>query len=99
MKAPLFALGQTVATPAALRVLEWFEVTPAQLLDRHVTGDWGVLCDEDVEENELSLREGFRLLSSYPVCDCASNECDEHRVWIITEADRSATTILLPQDY
>jgi hypothetical protein len=98
-RAPLFPLGQTVATPAALRVLAWFEVTPAQLLDRHVTGDWGVLCDEDVEENELSLQEGFRLLSSYPVCDCADDKCDEHRVWIITEADRSATTILLPQDY
>src|SRR5215218_9468986 len=93
-RAPLFSLGQTVATPAALRLLEWFEVTPTQLIDRHVTGDWGVLCSEDVEENELSLREGFRLLSNYPVCECASDSCDEHRVWIITEADRSATTIL-----
>jgi hypothetical protein len=96
---PLFSLGQTVATPAALRRLAWFEVTPAQLLDRHVTGDWGVLPAEDVKENELSLREGFRLLSSYPVCECAIKECDKHRVWIITEADRSATTILLPEDY
>lgn len=96
---PLFPLGQTVATPAALSRLAWFEVTPAQLLDRHVTGDWGVLCAEDVKENELSLREGFRILSSYPVCDCAGGDCDEHRMWIITEADRSATTILLPEDY
>jgi hypothetical protein len=68
-------------------------------LDRHVTGDWGVLCTEDSEENELSLREGFRLLSSYPVCECTGDECDEHHVWIITEADRSVTTIFLPDDY
>jgi hypothetical protein len=64
-------LGQTVVTPPALRRLAWFEVTPAQLLDRHVTGDWGELLDEDVRENELSLREGFPLLSSYPACECA----------------------------
>ena len=92
-------LGQTVATPPALRRLAWFEVTPAQLLDRHVTGDWGELLDEDVRENELSLREGFPLLSSYPACECAGDRCGEHRVWIITEADRSATMILLPEDY
>jgi len=47
----------------------------------------------------LSLRKGFRILSSYPVCECAVDSCDEHRVWIITEADRSATMILLPEDY
>jgi hypothetical protein len=98
-RTPLFPLGQTVATPAALRLLAWFEVTPVQLLDRHITGDWGLLCAEDIKENELSLRQGFRLLSSYPVCDCADKQCDEHRVWIITEADPSATTILLPADY
>jgi hypothetical protein len=98
-RAPLFPLGQTVATPAALRLLAWYEVTPTQLLDRHVTGDWGVLCNEDIEENELSLREGFRLFSNYPACDCAGENCDEHRVWLITEADRSVTTILLPDDY
>ena len=92
-------LGQTVATPPALRRLAWFEVTPAQLLDRHVTGDWGELCAEDVKENERSLHGGFRLLSSYPVCDCVDENCGEHRVWVITEADRSATTILLPEDY
>ena len=56
-------------------------------------------CAVDIEENELSLREGFRLLSSYPVCDCATKACAEHRVWVITEADRSVTTILLPNDY
>jgi len=76
----LFPLGQTVATPAAQRLLVSFEVTPVQLLDRHVTGDWGVLDAGDIEENELALRNGFRLLSSYPICDCASKDCEEHRV-------------------
>ena len=56
----------TVDLIVGLRRLAWFEVTPAQLLDRHVIGDWGVLRAEDVKENELLLQEGFRLLSSYP---------------------------------
>jgi hypothetical protein len=92
----LFPLGKTVATPAALSLLAWFEVSYARLLDRHVSGDWGVVDGDDAHENELALQEGFRLLSSYIVCDCATKNCDEHRVWVITEADRSATTILLP---
>jgi hypothetical protein len=96
---PLFPLCRTVATPAALRVLAWFEVTPAQLLDRHVTGGWSVVDDGDTEEIDLALREGFRHMSNYPVCDCADDACVIHRVWIITEADRSVTTILLPDDY
>ena len=68
-------------------------VNPAVLLTRHQKGDWGVLPDEDWRENEVSLRRGFRLLSSYPIGD------DDEKVWIITEADRSVTTILRPQDY
>jgi hypothetical protein len=60
-------------------------------LARHVEGDWGDLCEEDKKENELSLREGFRLLSSY--------KNDEHKIWIITEADRSVTTVLFPEEY
>jgi hypothetical protein len=54
--------------------------------------DWGELSDEDVQENELSLREGFRLLSAY-------RTAKGQKIWIITEADRSATTILLPSEY
>jgi hypothetical protein len=69
-------------------------VTPAELLDRHIRDDWGVVCAEDAAENELSVREGSRILSSYRVCDGADEGCDEHRIWIITEADRSVTTIL-----
>ena len=60
-------------------------------LARHAEGDWGDLCEEDKEENELSLREGFRILSAY--------NNDEHKIWIITEADRSVTTVLFPEEY
>jgi hypothetical protein len=60
-------------------------------LARHAEGDWGDLCEEDKRENELSLREGFRLLSAY--------KNDEHKIWIITEADRSVTTVLFPEEY
>ena len=65
---------------------------PFELLHRHVTGDWGDLEDEDKKENELSVKEGFRILSAY------SLETDV-KVWIITEWDRSVTTILLPGEY
>ena len=64
-------------------------------LARHAEGDWGELCEEDKKENELSLREGFRLLSAYK---SASGE-DENKIWIITEADRSVTTVLFPEEY
>lgn len=88
----LFPLGRVVATPGVLEVLATAGVDPAMLLDRHVVGDWGELCDEDRRENEFSLNRGFRLLSSYPLPD-------GQKVWIITEADRSATTLLLPSEY
>ncbi len=89
---PLFPLGQVVATPGALAALHEAGQTPAELLRRHSVGDWGELPAEDIRENELSLQEGYRLLSAYTL---ASGQ----RLWIITEADRSATTLLLPQEY
>ena len=89
---PLFDLGQMVATPGALRALEEAEQHPIEFLARHVTGDWGDLCDEDKAENELSVDQGFRILSSYELQT-------GDKVWVITEADRSATTILLPEEY
>jgi hypothetical protein len=61
-------------------------------LSRHLSGDWGDVCNEDRQENELSLREGFRLLSVY-------HASDGKKFWVITEADRSSTTVLLPEDY
>jgi DNA primase len=84
------ALGRVVATPNALRRLTEFHIRTA--LARHARGDWGDLDEEDRAENELSLQNGSRLLSAY-------HTSSDLKFWIITEADRSATTILLPEDY
>jgi hypothetical protein len=65
---------------------------PAEFLDRHVNGDWGDVPEEDRQENEFSVEHGFRILSAYTT---SAGE----KIWIITEADRSATTILLPEEY
>jgi hypothetical protein len=96
---PRFRLGHIAATPQALERLAMCGVDPLDLLVRHVRGDWGTVPPEDAQENELSLRQDFRILSSYRLCDEADAGCDDHRVWIITEADRSSTTILRPEDY
>jgi hypothetical protein len=90
MRAPL-PLGWVVATPAALKLLMEAREHPFNFLARHATGDWGDLCAFDRRQNEIALREGLRVLSSY--------DFPAGRVWIITEADRSVTTILLPEDY
>lgn len=85
-----FALGLVVATPRALAVLSGIEIGFSLL--RHASGDWGELDPEDQAENERSLEAGRRLLSAY-------RAADDVRFWIITEADRSVTTILLPEEY
>lgn len=85
-------LGQIRSTPGALSALEEAGQTPSEFLARHESGDWGDVCSEDWQENELSLREGFRLLSSYHLSTGV-------KIWVITEADRSATTMLLPEEY
>jgi hypothetical protein len=90
MRAPL-PLGRVVATPGALRLLMEARAHPFDYLARHATGDWGELCAFDRRQNEIALRDGLRVLSSYDV--------SAERVWIITEADRSVTTILLPEEY
>jgi hypothetical protein len=91
--APLFSLGQIVSTPGALDALARANQQPDHFLNRHVSGDWGSeLSDEDKAENEYSLLHDFRILSSYRT---AAGE----KLWVITEADRSSTTILLPEDY
>ena len=92
MMTPKFELGHLVATPGALRALAESGQSAQEFLDRHVSGDWGELDEEDRRENELSLREGFRILSAYRLRD-------QTRIWIITEADRSSTCILLPEEY
>jgi hypothetical protein len=85
-----FPIGQIVATANALSKLTHDDILKA--LSRHVTGDWGEVCEEDRQENELSLKEGYRLLSVY-------QGAAGTKFWIITESDRSVTTVLLPEDY
>jgi hypothetical protein len=89
---PLFDLGQTVATPGALEALQHSGLSVSSLLSRHQRGDWGNLDDEDKAENETALRHGYRLFSSYQITETL-------KIWVITEADRSVTTLLLPEDY
>ena len=84
-----FPLGQMAITANASLRLSTEEVLTA--LRRHVSGDWGDLCPEDTLANDTALREGGRLFSAYGQ--------GEERFWIITEADRSVTTVLLPDDY
>lgn len=81
-----------VATPGALESLRTAQHNALELISRHVTGDWGDLGEEDQQENEMSVKQGFRILSAYTLNTGT-------RVWIITEADRSSTTILLPSEY
>jgi hypothetical protein len=90
MRAPL-PVGKVVATPGALKLLSEMGKDPFGYIARHATGDWGELCAFDRSQNQIALRNGYRVLSSYPV--------GRERVWIITEADRSVTTILLPEEY
>jgi hypothetical protein len=87
-----FPLGQIVSTPGALDAFSRVGQDAWELIVRHVAGDWGELDEEDQRENELSLRKGCRILSAYRLTDGT-------KIWIITEADRSSTCILLPEEY
>lgn len=87
-----FSLGRVVATPGALRALSEAGHSAIEFLARHARGDWGNLSDEDRRENEISVVRGFRILSAYRLRD-------NTKIWIITEADRSSTCILLPEEY
>lgn len=89
----LFKLGQVVATPGALWAIEENNVDTWSLLQRHANGDWGCIPEEDRLENLLGVENGYRVMSSYPL-----NEQGD-KLWIITEADRSSTCLLLPEEY
>ena len=89
---PLFPLGQLVATPGALAALQKAGQSPVEFLSLHVRGQWGNISEEDRRENEYSLQHGFRLLSSYRT---KANKT----IWLVTESDRSVTTLLLPSEY
>jgi len=91
-KNPLFDLGQTVVTPAAIEALQQSGISVASLLCRHQCGDWGDLDAKDIARNNDALRLGSRLFSSYQITESI-------KIWVITEADRSVTTLLLPEDY
>jgi hypothetical protein len=90
-----FNMGKLVATPGAIDDMAAAGIRPDTLVDRHMQGDWGAVCKEDAVQNELALTHGMRLMSVYnlgPDAGCKT-------VWIITEWDRSVTTILRPGDY
>jgi hypothetical protein len=91
-EARLFTLGQIVATPGALQALETASNSASEFLVRHALGDWGDLCPEDKTANDEALADDLRLLSAYRLSDGT-------KIWIITECNRSVTTVLLPQEY
>jgi hypothetical protein len=92
-KKALFPLGRTTATRGALDLLQRAEVHPRQLLDRHRCGDWGEFSAEDQATNERAVTDGARVFSAYVVGP------NDERVWVISDADRNSTTILLPVEY
>ena len=89
---PKFSLGKLVATPGALEALTDAGQSPMDFVSRHVRGDWGDCCEEDRQANEEALRYGTRLLSVYRTAKGT-------KIWVITEADRSSTCVLLPEEY
>lgn len=89
---PLFRLGKVLITPGAIFALVEANQSAVALLERHAYGDWGDLAVEDWQANDQALQEGSRLFSAYTL----TTGC---RLWIITEWDRSYTTLLLPMEY
>ena len=92
MSAAKFALGQIVSTPGALEAMAESGQTPEFFLQRHASGDWGQVDQEDWQLNDEAVKEGTRLLSAYTTLK-------GRKLWVITEWDRSSTTLLLPEDY
>lgn len=89
---PRFSPGHLLITPGAVAILHAAEISPISLLLRHVSGDWGEISDSDWRRNDHALEDGTRILSAYTLPTMI-------RIWVITEADRVATTILLPHEY
>ena len=89
---PKFELGQLVATPDAIQALSRNGTNDSQFVRRHQGGDWGNVSEDDAQANECALTQDLPIMSVYTLKDGT-------RLWIITEADRSATTILLPAEY
>jgi len=94
----LFPLGQIVSTPGALDACS--HEHRIECLARHASGDWGVICKDDAALNNAALTDGSRILSAYPINPKKpSKGYGDNTLWIITEADRSVTTFLLPSEY
>ena len=89
---PRFRLGRCLATPGAMAAMETAGQAPADFLDRHIRGDWGDVDADDRQANEDALASDARIFSVY-------HTTSRVKLWVITEADRSATTILLPSEY
>ncbi len=92
LRRPLFTLGQCCATPGALAALDQTGQMAQNFLQMHVLGLWGEVCEEDAQTNREALAHGGRLMSVYRLTD-------DTKIWVITESDRSVTTVLLPSEY
>ncbi|MDF3116595.1 hypothetical protein KPA94_24530 [Burkholderia semiarida] len=89
----LFPIGRVLATPGAIDLLDRTGTNANDLLQRHLRGDWGVVCSADARVNNLAIANGTRILSAYEL------GIRREKLWVLTEADRRATTILLPCEY
>jgi hypothetical protein len=96
---PLFPLGNIVGTPGALALLEDAGVNPGILLARHVSGDWGNVPAEDAATNNNAIDEDSLMILSEYAIESPGDEASGGRIWIITDAYRATTTILLPEEY
>jgi hypothetical protein len=101
-----FTVGQLAATPGALALLEQHNIGVAALVNRHIHGSWGDICADDAHTNELAIEHGNRVMSVYRLVDAqrlaltpVAKRNDLPTVWVITESDRSVTTLLLPSEY
>lgn len=94
-KLPMFSIGNVVATPGALDLLDRHALNAATILRRHMWGDFGTVCAEDRAANLAAIGNGARILSAYEVGPDGKTE----KVWVLTEGDRSTTTLLLPCEY
>jgi hypothetical protein len=91
-RSPLFFLGHVYLTAGAIAALERSGQRPGEFLVRHVVGDWGTVCESDKRLNDAAVSEGTRIFSAY---ETTAGD----KIWVITDADRSATTLLLPDEY
>lgn len=106
---PLFELGRAVATPGAIELMALTETSPLVLISMHVAGEWGECDADDRQTNDEAVKHGGRVMSVYRLpltdpsksksTDPAAPPVEDDRIWVITEADRSVTTFLLPEEY